>query len=83
MIVFEISFYKNYIMTLSKGITTQREIIQKNMGQLFFDEESIFKISNPILKFVRTDGRTIPKQYAPPTLLSWGMHITHTREPKG
>ena len=31
--------------------------LKKNMGQLFFDEESIYEISQPSLKFV-TDGRT-------------------------
>ena len=44
------------------------------MGKYNFDEESIYKISKPYLKFVtygRTDtlmeGQTSPKQYAPLT----------------
>ena len=38
------------------------------MGQLFLDEESIYEISKPYLKFIMDgcmDRRTSPKQYAP------------------
>ena len=41
-------------MITKRGITQQREIIQvkkKKPGQLFFDEESIYEISKPYLKF--------------------------------
>ena len=47
-------------MTLEKGHnSTKRDNpdLKKNMGQLSFDEESIYEISKPYLKFV-TDGRT-------------------------
>ena len=44
------------------------------MGQIFFDEEPIYEISKPYLKFLTdgrthasTHGRTSPKQYAPLT----------------
>ena len=37
------------------------------------------KFQNPILKFVWTDGRTIPKQYAPSTFSSW-VHKRHLQE---
>ena len=56
------------------------EIIQilKNMGQLFFDAESIYEISKPYLKFV-TDGRTSPKQYDPSTFSKLGPTWGHKK----
>ena len=54
--------FQNPILNLKRGITPQREIIQikKYIGQLFFDEESIFESSKPYLQFVTygsTDGQ--------------------------
>ena len=65
---------------LKRGISPQREIIQilKNMGQLFFDAESIYEISKPYLKFV-TDGRTSPKQYDPSTFSKLGPTWGHKK----
>ena len=53
------------------GITPHREIIQieKNMDQLLFEEECIYEISKPYLKFImdgRMDGQTDkPKAICP------------------
>ena len=47
-------------MTLSKGHNSTKGDnldLKKNMGQLFFDAESIYEISKPYVKVV-TDGRT-------------------------
>ena len=41
------------------------------MGQLFFDEESIYEISKPYLK-ICMDRQTSPKQYAPITFSKVG-----------
>ena len=38
-------------MTLKRGITLQREIIEKKYVSVIFDEASINEISRPYLKF--------------------------------
>ena len=70
-------------MTLKKGHNSTKgdnPDLKKNTGQLFFDEESIYEISKPYLKFVmdgRTDARMDkPKAICPFNFFKVGGIIT-------